>query len=226
MEARLNIITLGVRDLDKAIRFYRDGLGWPMSRISAGDFAIFKLSTGTALALYPRKLLALDANVMDPGGFGGITLAHNVATREEVDLVLSQAIKSGGSILKPAQAPEWVAIQDILRIQMGIPGRLPGILISNLSRVAWFCPIRERIAAPVLLPDDQNGRASSGAENLIGGRLICFEEISTINGKDRLIARLSSAGQAHGSSMQFRLQVLLLSLKEEPLSWQQLQDVR
>ncbi|MCK9585786.1 VOC family protein [Methanothrix soehngenii] len=107
MEARLNIVTLGVRDLDKAIRFYRDGLGWPMSSISAGDFAIFKLSTGTALALFPRKLLASDANVMDPGGFGGITLAHNVATREEVDLVLSQAIQSGGSILKPAQAPEW-----------------------------------------------------------------------------------------------------------------------
>ena len=107
MEARLNIVTLGVRDLDKAIRFYRDGLGWPMSSVSAGDFAIFKLSTGTALALFPRELLALDANVRDPGGFGGITLAHNVATREEVDLVLSQAIQSGGSILKPAQAPEW-----------------------------------------------------------------------------------------------------------------------
>jgi catechol 2,3-dioxygenase-like lactoylglutathione lyase family enzyme len=67
MEARLNIVTLGVRDLDKAIRFYRDGLGWPMSSVSAGDLAIFKLSTGTALALFPRELLALDANVMDPG---------------------------------------------------------------------------------------------------------------------------------------------------------------
>ncbi len=59
------------------------------------------------MALYPRELLALDANVKDPGGFGGITLAQNVATREEVDLVLSQAINSGGTILKPAQVPEW-----------------------------------------------------------------------------------------------------------------------
>ena len=107
MEPRLNIVTLGVRDLEKAIRFYRDGLGWPMSSMSAGDFAIFKLSTGTALALYPRELLALDANVKDPGGFGGITLAQNVATREEADLVLSKAIKSGGTILKPAQVTEW-----------------------------------------------------------------------------------------------------------------------
>ena len=61
MEPRLNIITLGVRDLDNAVKFYRDGLGWPLSSASAGDFAIFKLSTGTALALYPRNLLAKDA---------------------------------------------------------------------------------------------------------------------------------------------------------------------
>jgi len=89
MHPRLNIITLGVRDLDNAVKFYRAGLGWPLSSASAGDFAIFKLSTGTALALYPRNLLAKDANIKDPGGFGGITLAQNVATSEEVDLVLS-----------------------------------------------------------------------------------------------------------------------------------------
>lgn len=107
VEPRLNIVTLGVRNLDKAIRFYRDGLGWPMSSASIGDFAIFKLSTGTALALYPRELLAEDANVEDSGGFGGITLAQNVATCEEVDLVLYQAAKSGGIILKSARKADW-----------------------------------------------------------------------------------------------------------------------
>ncbi|MCX6672442.1 MAG: VOC family protein [Methanothrix sp.] len=107
MQPRLNIITLGVRDLDNAVKFYRDGLGWPLSSASAGDFAIFKLSTGTALALYPRNLLAKDANLRDTGGFGGITLAQNVATREEVDLVLSQAVKSGGTILKSARKADW-----------------------------------------------------------------------------------------------------------------------
>jgi catechol 2,3-dioxygenase-like lactoylglutathione lyase family enzyme len=107
MQSRLNIITLGVRDMDIAIRFYRDGLGWPMSSASVGDFAIFRLSTGTALALYPRDLLASDANVKDPGGFGGITLAQNVETSDEVDLVLSQAVKSGGCILRPARKAEW-----------------------------------------------------------------------------------------------------------------------
>jgi catechol 2,3-dioxygenase-like lactoylglutathione lyase family enzyme len=107
MEPRLNIITLGVQDLDRALRFYRDGLGWPVSGASAGDFAIFRLSTGTALALYPRDLLVKDANVRDSGGFGGITLAQNVDSREEVDLILSQAVGSGGTLLKPARDADW-----------------------------------------------------------------------------------------------------------------------
>lgn len=107
MEPRLNIVTLGVRDLDKAVAFYRDGLGWPQSSASAGDFAIFKLSTGTALALYPRDLLAADAKVTDGGGFGGITLAQNVSDKETVDLVLSQAVNAGGILLKSARQTEW-----------------------------------------------------------------------------------------------------------------------
>lgn len=107
MQPRLNIITLGVKDLNKAMRFYRDGLGWPMSSASVGDFAIFKLATGTALALYPRNLLAEDAKLKDNGGFGGITMAQNVAAREEVDAVLSDAVKAGGSLLKAARAAEW-----------------------------------------------------------------------------------------------------------------------
>ena len=107
MEPRLNIITLGVKNLDKAVRFYRDGLGWPISSASVGDFAIFRLHTGTALALYPRELLAKDANLKDKGGFGGITLAQNVATREEVDFVLSKAVKAGGRLLKKARKAEW-----------------------------------------------------------------------------------------------------------------------
>lgn len=107
MEPRLNIITLGVKNLDKAVRFYRDGLGWPMSSASVGDFAIFRLHTGTALALYPRELLAEDANLKDNDGFGGITLAQNVTTREEVDSVLSKAVQAGGCLLKKARKAEW-----------------------------------------------------------------------------------------------------------------------
>ena len=107
MESRLNIVTLGVRDLGKAISFYRDGLGWPQSNASVGDFAIFKLATGTALALYPRHLLAIDANAEDRGGFGGVTLAQNVTDKTTVDRVLAQAVKAGGVLLKAAVEAEW-----------------------------------------------------------------------------------------------------------------------
>lgn len=107
MQPRLTIITLGVKDLNKAIRFYRDGLGWPLSSASVGDFAIFKLATGTALALYPRKLLAEDTKLKDNGGFGGITLAQNAATRDEVDGALAAAVKAGGKLLKSAREAEW-----------------------------------------------------------------------------------------------------------------------
>jgi catechol 2,3-dioxygenase-like lactoylglutathione lyase family enzyme len=107
LEPRINIITLGAKDLDRAIRFYRDGLGWPLSSISAGDFAIFKINTGTALALYPRHLLTRDACIEDLGGYGGVTLAQNVLTREEVDRALSQAVSAGGRLLKAAGETEW-----------------------------------------------------------------------------------------------------------------------
>ena len=107
MDPRLNIITLGVKNLDKAIRFYRDGLGWPMSSASAGDFAIFRLQTGTALALYPKKLLVRDANLEPAKGFGGITLAQNVASREAVDRVLTDAVAAGGKLLKAACEADW-----------------------------------------------------------------------------------------------------------------------
>ena len=96
-----------MHDLARSIRFYRDGLGWPCSSASAGDFAIFALSTGTALALYPRRLLAADARLKDDGGFGGVTLAQNVSDRGEVDSVIAQAVKAGGRVLKPACEAEW-----------------------------------------------------------------------------------------------------------------------
>lgn len=107
MQPRINIITLGVKDLDRAIAFYRDGLGWQLSKLSVGDFALFKMSTGTAMALFPRHLLAADAHVTDKGGFGGITLAQNVADKAMVNRVLADAEKAGGRILKPACDAEW-----------------------------------------------------------------------------------------------------------------------
>lgn len=106
MKPRINMITLGVEDLDRAIRFYKQGLGLPRKPYE-GNVAFFELS-GTWLSLYPWNALAEDATVSQEGdGFRGITLAHVVASKEEVDHVLSQAIEAGGNLVKPAQDVFW-----------------------------------------------------------------------------------------------------------------------
>ena len=107
MDQRLTLITLGVTDLDRSLSFYRRGLGWRLCSASGGDFAMFLLNGGIALALYPRKLLASDAGLADRAGFGGVTLAQNVETRAEVDRVLEHAARCGGRILKAATEKEW-----------------------------------------------------------------------------------------------------------------------
>lgn len=107
MKPRLTVVTLGVRDLGAARRFYLDGLGWPAS--SAGnEHVTFIDAGGVVLALFGRDALAADAQLPAAGsGFGGITLAHNVGSRGEVDAALEDARRSGGVILKPAHETFW-----------------------------------------------------------------------------------------------------------------------
>lgn len=109
MEPRISIITLGVRDMARAIRFYRDGLGLPTEAKDDATIAFFG-TTGTRLALYPLAELAADIGpgVQSPtAGFGGITLAHNVRRKEEVAEVLKLAERAGGKIVKEAQDVFW-----------------------------------------------------------------------------------------------------------------------
>ncbi len=107
MEPRVSIITLGVRDLERAVAFYRDGLGWPISGASNEGIAFFKTS-GTVLALYPRQALAEDVGRDPEGdGFSGFTLAHNVAEKEQVDLVLEELAEVGARIVKEAENVFW-----------------------------------------------------------------------------------------------------------------------
>jgi catechol 2,3-dioxygenase-like lactoylglutathione lyase family enzyme len=106
MEPRISIITLGVADLERSTRFYRDGLGLPHDPEYQG-IAFFPLQ-GTWLALYPRGELAADANVDPAGsGFAGVTLAHNMRSRAEVDQLLEQAGAAGAKVVKPAEEAFW-----------------------------------------------------------------------------------------------------------------------
>jgi catechol 2,3-dioxygenase-like lactoylglutathione lyase family enzyme len=109
MEPRITLITLGVSDLPRAVRFYRDGLGWPTTYEEGGPVAFFN-TNGTRLGLYPTEHLAADISPDVPSsrsGFSGITLAHNVRSKEEADAVMKLAEQAGGKIVKPAQDAFW-----------------------------------------------------------------------------------------------------------------------
>ena len=106
MDPRISIITLGVSDLERSTRFYRDGLGLPQ-RPGPDGIAFFELR-GTWLSLYPREALAEDATVPAEGsGFPGFALAHNVASPEAVDATLKQAVDAGAELRKPGQEVFW-----------------------------------------------------------------------------------------------------------------------
>ncbi len=109
MEPRLSIITLGVKDLERSRKFYQDGMGLPTTK-KPGDGIIFFQTSGCCLALYPYKKLAEDVSPKfdtPMAKFSGITIAHNVRTREEVDVIIAQAERSGAKIEKPAQDTFW-----------------------------------------------------------------------------------------------------------------------
>lgn len=107
MDARINLITLGVRDLKKSRNFYESGLGFQVSSASQGDVVFFHMN-GAVLALYPHDALAEDAQVSEHGnGFRGITLAQNVREKSDVAKILKQAEAAGGKMTKPAQDVFW-----------------------------------------------------------------------------------------------------------------------
>jgi catechol 2,3-dioxygenase-like lactoylglutathione lyase family enzyme len=100
------MITLGVDDLETAIRFYQDGLGFPKME-SPPEVAFFTLN-GSWLGLYGRCSLAEDAGVSPEGrGFPGFTLSHNVASEGDVDQIIEKAVSAGGRMVKPPQTASW-----------------------------------------------------------------------------------------------------------------------
>jgi len=110
MNPHITILTLGVDDLERAVAFYRDGLGLPTKGIIGTEFengavAFFNLQQGLRLALWPRRSLAADSGVPLQGRSATeLSIGHNVASREEVDQVMAQAAAAGATLVKPAQA--------------------------------------------------------------------------------------------------------------------------
>jgi catechol 2,3-dioxygenase-like lactoylglutathione lyase family enzyme len=117
MEPRVNVITLAVEDLERALAFYRDALGLPTSGVvatdlvdpktgAAGAIVIVKLDGGLVLSLYPRSELAKDAAVhAGPPQSGEFSLGQLVASRADVDRILEQAAAAGASVTPPHDRP-------------------------------------------------------------------------------------------------------------------------
>jgi catechol 2,3-dioxygenase-like lactoylglutathione lyase family enzyme len=104
VEQRLSLVTLGVEDLERAERFYTE-LGWERGNADA-DVAFFQCG-GLVVALWDRGSLADDSAVEDSGGWGGVTLALNVRSPDEVDQVLDQAAAAGAVIGRPGAETSW-----------------------------------------------------------------------------------------------------------------------
>lgn len=108
MKPRITVITLGVDDLERALRFYRDGLGFATEGIVGKEFeygavVFIQLQAGLRLALWPRKSIGHDAGIaVGPRSATEVTLGHNVASKAEVDAVMARAKAAGGAIVKPA----------------------------------------------------------------------------------------------------------------------------
>lgn len=113
MEPRITVVTLGVDDLERAVAFYRDGLGFPTDGIVGEEFehgaaAFFDLEGGLRLALWPRTSIAHDTGMPTTGGGStDVTLGHNVGSRDEVDAVLTRARGAGAEVIKPAAETFW-----------------------------------------------------------------------------------------------------------------------
>jgi catechol 2,3-dioxygenase-like lactoylglutathione lyase family enzyme len=105
VEQRVSVITLGVRDLARARRFY-EALGWRAGAASQDDVVFFQAG-GLVLALWDRATLAEDSGTRDAGGWGGVTLAHNVRSPAEVDAVMARAEAAGATIARPAGETFW-----------------------------------------------------------------------------------------------------------------------
>jgi catechol 2,3-dioxygenase-like lactoylglutathione lyase family enzyme len=113
MEPRISVVTLGVDDLERSLRFYRDGLGLSTEGIVGREFehgavVFIELQAGLRLALWPRASIAHDARLAagrkSPTEF---TLGHNVSSKAEVDKVMAQAESAGAVVVKPAMETSW-----------------------------------------------------------------------------------------------------------------------
>lgn len=107
MRQRLHLITLGVENMPRSLEFYENGLGWKRSEKSLDNLILFDLD-GLVLALHPRHELELDTTLtFKESPFAGMSISYNARSKVEVDEVMEQVSRAGGTLVKPAQNVYW-----------------------------------------------------------------------------------------------------------------------
>lgn len=140
MKPRITVLTIGVADLERSLRFYRDGLGLPTEGIIGKEFeygavAFFKLQGGLILAVWPRQSLSRDTGLpVDAVSSTEFSLGHNVRSKAEVDAVMKEAQAAGATVVKKAQDTFWGGYSGYFKDPDG-----------HLWEIAWN---------PQLLPED------------------------------------------------------------------------
>jgi predicted lactoylglutathione lyase len=119
MDQRLSLVTLGVADLARARAFY-EALGW-RSGAEPGDDVVFFQAGGMIVALWDRAKLAEDSGVQDTGGWGGVTLAYNAASPQDVDRVIDEARAAGAQIPRAGAETFWGGYSGIFLDPDGHP---------------------------------------------------------------------------------------------------------
>lgn len=113
MKPRITVLTLGVDDLERSVKFYKEGLGLHTEGIIGKEFdhgsvAFFDLQNGLKLALWPRKSIAFDTKISETRPSATeFTIGHNVADKNEVDEIMAEASRAGATIVKPASETFW-----------------------------------------------------------------------------------------------------------------------
>jgi uncharacterized protein len=141
MEQRLSLVTLGVRDLARARAFY-EALGWSSGAQPADDVVFFQAG-GMIVALWGRDQLAEDSMVADAGGWGGVTLAYNARSPQEVDAVLAEAEKAGATIGRWGAETFWGGYSGLFIDTEGHPWEVahnPGWTIEDDGSIRLGTP--------------------------------------------------------------------------------------
>jgi predicted lactoylglutathione lyase len=160
MKQRLSLVTLGVADLGRSRQFY-EALGWKTAAAPDDDVVFFQAG-GMILALWSRSMLAEDSGVQDSGGWGGVTLAHNVRSPEEVDSVIEEARAAGATIRREGAETFWGGYSGVFVDPDGHPWEVahnPGWTLGDDGSISMTKePLPgEAVRSSLRSSDDQQG---------------------------------------------------------------------